>query len=86
MWRELMWRADALHPVALVAVVVVLLALGYSAGLVLEPALVATVIALVALVKAAAVLAAVALAGRRVVDVITRYFDRRAVTRGYPES
>lgn len=56
--RRLMERADRLHPVALVVLVAVLLAVGYGAGVVLVAAAMAVVTAVAALLKAAAVLVA----------------------------
>jgi hypothetical protein len=82
-WRELLSRSDALHPAALVVLVAVLLSLSYGAVLAVEPALVAFVIALVAVAKAAACIAAAVLVGRRAVHIVTRYFARRATSRGY---
>jgi len=82
LWRELLRRADALHPAALVVLVAVLLGLGYGAGLAVEPALVALVVALVAVAKAAACIAAAVFVGRRAVRIVTRHFARPA-SRGY---
>ncbi|MEV8476202.1 hypothetical protein [Streptomyces sp. NPDC051173] len=79
--RHVVRGADELHPVALVALVVVLLGLAYGVGLILEPALIAAVTALVAAVKAAAVLGAAGLAGRCAVRAARRHFSRSGTPR-----
>ncbi|MFD8992299.1 hypothetical protein ACFVZ4_30160 [Streptomyces goshikiensis] len=56
--RRLIERADRLHPAALVALLLVLLATGYGAGVVLVAAAVAVITAVAALLKAGAVLIA----------------------------
>lgn len=82
-WREVLQRADELHPAALVALVAVLLGLTFGAGLVLAPALVAVATALVALVKATAGVAAAGLIGRTAVRLAYRYFARPGTFRGF---
>ncbi|MEU7222282.1 hypothetical protein [Streptomyces chrestomyceticus] len=81
--RAVLRYADGLHPVALVALTVVLLGLGYGVSVVLAPALLAVVTALVALVKVAAVAAAAGLLGRLAVHLFRRHFARPSrVSRG----